>query len=193
LGQQWSILQNGYKPYPCGFVAHAMIDTVRDLRSAAGPGADLAAMTLEVSPESTHLMGNSDPTTGLEAKFSLLYDAAVAWVEGNVTPAAFDAPAVADPRYRAIMERTRITAKEDIPQHSARGSIVLADGRVETAEVAQARGTPARPLTDGDLIEKWGVCFAMADMDPGDLAARILAGDDLSLIDVMDYITGRDP
>jgi 2-methylcitrate dehydratase PrpD len=170
-----------------------MIDTVRDLRSAAGPDADLAAMTLEVSPESTHLMGNGNPQTGLEAKFSLLYEAAVAWVEGNVTPSAFDAPAVADPRYRAVMERTRITADKGIPQHAARGRVVLADGRVETAAVGQARGTPARPLSDDDLIEKWGVCFAMAGMEPGDLAARILSGEDLSLIDVMNYITVRDP
>lgn len=29
LGERWSIRENGYKPYPCGFVAHAAIDAAR--------------------------------------------------------------------------------------------------------------------------------------------------------------------
>ena len=41
LGEAWSILQNGYKLYPCGFVAHAMIDAVRDLRVKAGRASKL--------------------------------------------------------------------------------------------------------------------------------------------------------
>ncbi len=84
LGEQWSVLENGYKPYACSFVAHATVDAVRDLHREAGEGAQLARLRLQVSPESTRLMNKTDPKDELEAKFSLVYEAAVAWTEGNV-------------------------------------------------------------------------------------------------------------
>jgi 2-methylcitrate dehydratase PrpD len=119
LGTNWSVLDNGYKPYPCGFVAHATIDAVRDLREKAGAGAGLTNLRVRVSPESMQLMGKTNPTNELEAKFSLLYDAAVAWVEGNVSPAAFEDDTVNDPRYRAVMDVTRIDVSDTVAQHEA--------------------------------------------------------------------------
>ncbi len=161
LGETWSILENGYKPYPCGFVAHAMIDAVRDLRAKVGGPLKLKRLDLKVSPESTHLMGNPDPTNELEAKFSLLYEAAVAWVDGHVTPAAFEAEAVRDPRYRTVMAVTTITSVNGVAQHEAFAEAEFEGGRVETMHVAHARGTQARPMTDADLLEKFNAAFEL--------------------------------
>jgi len=144
LGERWSILENGYKPYPCGFVAHAMIDAVRDLRAKVGPNAKLKRLKLRVSPESTHLMGNPNPTNELEAKFSLLYDAAVAWVEGHVTPAAFEEEAIADPRYRAVMALTEIITSKEVAQDEAFADAEFADGTTASLHVPHARGTLVR-------------------------------------------------
>ena len=165
LGEDWAILRNGYKPYPCGFVAHAMIDAVRDLRARAGEGRDLTRLDLRVSKESMQLMGNADPTNELEAKFSLLYDAAVAWMDGHVTPAAFEAEAVRDARYRTVMALTRITASSEVAQHEAFVEAEFADGSGEALHVEHARGTPARPLTDQDLIEKFVAAVALGGIE----------------------------
>jgi 2-methylcitrate dehydratase PrpD len=178
LGKKWSILDNGYKPYPCGFVAHAMIDAVRDLRRKVAPDEVLEHLSLTVSPESTHLMGNPDPRNELEAKFSLLYEAAVAWVDGNVTPASFEEEAVKDQRYREIMAATQITTKQGVAQHEAFAEATFQSGRVEKLHVPHARGTQERPLTDDDLLEKFKVALAIGGLSGADaLAGLIMEGE----------------
>lgn len=178
LGDRWSILENGYKPYPCGFVAHAMIDAVRDLRTKVGSTSGLKRLRLEVSPESMRLMGNPDPTNELEAKFSLVYEAAVAWVEGHVTPAAFEDEAVRDPRYRRAMALISIVTSSERAQHEALAEAEFEDGRTESLFVPQARGTQARPLNDTDLREKFDAALQLGGIkDTETLANLVMNGD----------------
>jgi 2-methylcitrate dehydratase PrpD len=174
LGERWSILDNGYKPYPCGFVAHAAIDAVRDLRAQAGEDAELTRLRLRVSPESMRLMNKTDPGNELEAKFSLIYDAAVAWVEGNVSPAAFEDAAIADPRYRSIMALTEITVGDDIAQHEAHADADLAGGGSIEVHVDHARGTTERPMSDSDLRQKFELSFEIGGFDGADALAEFI-------------------
>ena len=47
LGEQWELLQNTYKPYPCGIVFHSVIDACVELRNQyALTDADIAAITV---------------------------------------------------------------------------------------------------------------------------------------------------
>lgn len=189
LGETWLILENGYKPYPCGFVAHATIDAVRDLREKAGVGASLRNLRLTVSPESMQLMGRTNPTNELEAKFSLLYDAAVAWIDGNVSPAAFEDEAVADPRYRAIMAITSIEVGDAVAQHEAFAEAELDDGRAIQVHVEQARGTAERPMSDTDLRLKFNSGLSIGGFDCGDaLASLILSGEAEPVARIMDLV-----
>jgi prepilin-type processing-associated H-X9-DG protein len=194
LGTEWSILRNGYKPYPCGFVAHAMIDAVRELRARSGPTRPLRRLTLRVSPESVHLMGNRDPSNELEAKFSLAYEAAVAWCDGHVTPAAFEEEAVRGPRYRSIMTLTEITASADVAQHEALAEAQFEDGSVERVHVEHARGTPARPMSDTDLFEKFSAALAMgAILDAATLRTLIMDEADVPVSVLMDHLSPAGP
>jgi 2-methylcitrate dehydratase PrpD len=159
-------------------VAHATIDAVRDLKVKTGSAAALKRLSLRVSPESMHLMGNPDPMNELEAKFSLLYEAAVAWVEGHVTPAAFEDEAVRDLRYRAVMALTEITTSEAIAQEEAFAEATFEDGSSDEVHVTHARGTQARPLSDQDLREKFDAALALGGIGDCDaLADLIMAGD----------------
>jgi 2-methylcitrate dehydratase PrpD len=191
LGERWSILENGYKPYPCGFVAHAMIDAVRNLRAKVGPDAKLKSMRLRVSPESTHLMGNPNPTNELEAKFSLLYDAAVAWVEGHVTPAAFEEEAIADPRYRAVMALTEIVTSREVAQDEAFADAEFADGTSAGLHVPHARGTLVRPLTDQDLREKFDAALALGGIRDGSALAKLIMEGDAPVGRLIDGLNGQ--
>jgi len=189
LGECWSILDNGYKPYPCGFVAHATIDAVLDLREQAGKAAELARLRLRVSPESMRLMNKTDPKNELEAKFSLIYDAAVAWVTGNVSPAAFEDAAVADPRYRSIMELTQITVDDEIAQHEAYAEADLADGRCLKAYVEYARGTNQRPMSDDDLRWKFELGLEIGGFKGADaLADFIMTAEAEAVSRIMDSL-----
>ncbi len=174
LGEHWSVIDNGYKPYPCGFVAHATIDAVRDLRAKAGDGAELARLRLRVSPESMRLMDKTNPRNELEGKFSLIYDAAVAWTEGNVSPAAFEDEAICDPRYRDVMALTEITVGEDVAQHEAHASAALTDGRTLDVYVEHARGTSARPMSEDDLRQKFALGLEIGGYRDADTLAEFL-------------------
>jgi 2-methylcitrate dehydratase PrpD len=174
LGEDWSVLRDGWKPYPCGFVAHAMIDAVRALRAKRGTALGLKQLNLRVSTESMHLMGNPDPSNELEAKFSLLYDAGVAWCDGNVTPAAFEEPSVRDPRYRSVMAITRITASPEVAQDEAFAEVVFDDGSKDRFHTVHALGTPSRPMSDKDLADKFTVALAMGGIDNAEELRKLI-------------------
>jgi 2-methylcitrate dehydratase PrpD len=189
LGERWSILDNGYKPYPCGFVAHATIDAVRDLRAQAGEGAALTCLHLRVSRESMRLMNKTDPKNELEAKFSLVYDAAVAWVDGNVSPAAFEDAAIADPRYRSVMAKTRIAVEEGIAQHEAYAAADLSDGRSLQVHVEHPRGTSERPMSDDDLRQKFELGLEIGQFEgAGALAARVMTAENEPVSQILDAL-----
>lgn len=153
LGRDWAISRNGFKPYPCGVVAHAAIDAVLELRAAAD-GTELMGLDLVVSPEAMRLMGNPEPGTGLEAKFSVRYAAAAAWTDGDVGPASFSDGAVARPEVRAAMERITVRGSDTVAQEAA-VALAKTNERELQLTVAHARGTLERPMTDEELMDKF--------------------------------------
>lgn len=150
LGEHWAITDDGFKPYPCGVVAHAAIDAAREL---CLPGELPLTLRVEVPPEAMVLMGNPDPATGLEAKFSVRYVCAVALVDGDVAPAAFTDTALAG--YREAIERVQVTGGPEIGQDEAHAVATFADGSKRHVNIKHARGTLANPLTDADLRAKF--------------------------------------
>ena len=177
LGSSWAVLENGYKPYPCGVVAHAVIDAMLQLRADAPPGDAPTTIRLTVSPETIRLMGNRSPATGLEAKFSVAYAAAVAWVDGHVLPAAFDDATVADPAYQALVRTVRVDPSDSVAQDEAICEVRTASGWTGTAHVEHARGTRARPLDDLELRDKFRAACEVGGVDRAD-----------KLIDVVDRL-----
>jgi 2-methylcitrate dehydratase PrpD len=155
LGSSWAVLDNGYKPYPCGVVAHAAIDAILQIRADVPADDAPAAIHLTVSPETIRLMGKSEPATGLEAKFSVAYAAAVAWVDGNVLPGAFEDATVATPAYRALLRTVDVESSAAVAQDEAICEVRTASGWTGTAHVEHARGTRARPLDDLELQAKF--------------------------------------
>jgi len=155
LGSRWAVLENGYKPYPCGVVAHAAIDGVLQLRAQISPSDGLSALRLQVPPETARLMGNPEPRTGLEAKFSVRYAAAVAWVDAMVLPEAFEDQAVSGPAYRETMERIAVKVIPGLAQDEARIEAETTSGSSLAVHVEHARGTAGRPLTDDELQAKF--------------------------------------
>jgi 2-methylcitrate dehydratase PrpD len=155
LGSRWAVLENGYKPYPCGVVAHAAIDAVLELREQAPPGEHATRIDLTVSPETVRLMGNPAPTTGLEAKFSVAYAAAAAWLDGRILPSTFEDEGVADRGRQALLSAVRVNASDSVAQDAAVCVVSTSSGWTGTARIDHARGTRGRPLDDGDLRAKF--------------------------------------
>lgn len=82
-GGSWQILENTFKPYPCGIVIHPLIDGCLEFHSSTkdahqdgsqrGPQSldDISSIEVVVNPQCVRLCNVRHPRTGLETIFSL--------------------------------------------------------------------------------------------------------------------------
>jgi 2-methylcitrate dehydratase PrpD len=156
------------KPYPCCGYIHGTLEGILDLRRAEGLSApDIAGIIAQIPARNAEILMYPRPETPMQARFSLPYCAAVAALHGAVTVADFAPEAVARPEVRAWLPKVTL---ETHPIHERSSdlsciepSIVtlrLARGGERRIEVAHPRGTPARPLSDGEMSEKFRSCAA---------------------------------
>ena len=95
------------------------------------------------------------PRTGLEAKFSVAYCAALALVHGEAGEEEFAEARLADPAVARVMARVTPEADPALGVGAARLTVRLAGGEVLEESVAAARGTAENPLTREELEAKF--------------------------------------
>jgi len=156
LGQTWALSANGHKLYPSGSLTHPMIDGVVALVTHAGTtGADVARIVVSVSPPAARFTDIRDPTTGMQAKFSLTHCAAAAAAFGRVGPDELSTEVVIRHDLAQLRDRVTVMADQEMGKQDAVVEIELVDGRTLRHEVRGNRGTPASPLTDAELEGKF--------------------------------------
>ena len=126
---------------------------------------------IEVPKNGLSALKHPQPATGLQAKFSGHYCAAVAWIDGRVELASFDDAAIARADVQALMQRTTLTGRtsggeslDTAPVHVT----VRAGGWSDTITVDWAPGSPADPMTRGQLRRKWADCARQGGMAADD-------------------------
>ena len=179
LGSDWENLRNMFKPYPCGVVLNPVIDACLKLRRMPDFSAALvSAVTVRGCPLLKARADRPDVTTGREAQVSAQHAVAVALLRGMAGAAAFSDAAVSDPDVKASRAKVRpIETDEAIPVEAAYVSVRCSDGsRFEASELA-ATGSPARPMTDAALREKFSTLaeYGCPAIDAGALAERLWA------------------
>lgn len=191
-GGRWAIHEVSFKPHAACRHAHAAIDAVLELRARA-QGAPLERLTLGVYGDALTFCDRPAPATPAEAKFSLQHAAAAAWRHGDAALARFTPVEIEDAATVALRARIGLTRDPGCDarypaRFGAVAEAVLADGRVLTAEAADALGDPERPLDDAALIAKARTLFAwggLTDRQSEALAAAALAlGEGASLADL---------
>lgn len=156
LGATWNLLSNGYKLYPSGSLTHPMIDGVLALLAADDIAlGDVGAVAVRVSPPAARFTDLLKPTTRMQAKFSLRHCAAAAVTFGRVSTAELDETVLTRADVVELRDGVKVVADSALGKQDADVEIVLTDGRTLTTEVRGNRGTPAAPLTDADLSEKF--------------------------------------
>ncbi|HEY8449316.1 MAG TPA: MmgE/PrpD family protein, partial [Bacillota bacterium] len=156
MGRQWEIFADGFKPYACGLVIHPSVDGVLALQRQYGFGAqEVERIELEVHPHVLDLTGKRDPRTGLEGKFSVYYAVAAALLDGQLYEEQFSDERVQRPAAIELYRRVEATVDPSLGRGQARVRVLLRDGtRVETF-VTAATGTPANPMSDSQLEQKF--------------------------------------
>ncbi|MCJ1395798.1 hypothetical protein MMC18_008684 [Xylographa bjoerkii] len=134
---RWEILQNSFKPYPCGIICHPVIDgciQLNDMMGSEGLSVDqIEAVRTRVHPLVLELTGKKTPRDGLEAKFSVFHAGAVG----------------------LLYDMIQAEANEILAANEAHITIQLKNGRHLEKHIEHAVGSLRRPMTDKQLTEKF--------------------------------------
>lgn len=163
LGENWAVLQTAIKPYPACHFTHACVDAALLLRKQ---GLDIEAIDRieafvprEVVKTVCEPEANKKrPANSYDAQFSIPYLVAAALIEGKLTLAEIEEPALSDPRILALADKVayRIDPNSSFPKaYSGEVRIALKDGRSLGEREEINRGAPDRPLSDADIIAKY--------------------------------------
>ncbi|HYB43941.1 MAG TPA: MmgE/PrpD family protein [Candidatus Methylomirabilis sp.] len=156
LGKRFEILENSIKPYAACHLTHAAIDAARALRARAAPAAEaVEGLVCHVNPLVLKVAANPAPRTGLEAKFSVAFCTALGLLRGEAGETEFADERLGDAGIARVMARVVPEADSSLGVGAARLTLRLADGRVLDERVSAARGMPERPLTRGEVEDKF--------------------------------------
>jgi 2-methylcitrate dehydratase PrpD len=170
LGSQARIAELGLsvKKYPMCFATHRVIDGTLDLaRGKELRPERVREVRATIGATQASMLRNHEPTSGLEAKFSLEFAVAAALVQRKLGLAELDDAFVRREDIQALMRKVRIATVDTVcpsePTLSLSDRVVVEmdDGRVfDSGEILETRGGLAQPLLPGELEAKFMDCTA---------------------------------
>jgi 2-methylcitrate dehydratase PrpD len=152
-GERWEIMATSYKPYPCGFVIHPVLDCVLDWRRN-NPTAEVTHVVVRGHPLLSVRADRPNVLTGREAQVSVQHAVAAALVTGNAGLDQFTDACVGDPDVLKLRDKVKVLRDDSFPTIAAAVEITTADGKVHQLAQAAARGSDVNPLSDHDLEDK---------------------------------------
>jgi 2-methylcitrate dehydratase PrpD len=115
----------------------------------------VSAVAVRVSPPAARFTDLLHPKTRMQAKFSIRHCAAAAVIFRRVGTSELDESVLTRADVVDLRDRVKLVADPALGKQEADVEILLTDGRTLTAQVRGNRGTPAAPLTDADLSDKF--------------------------------------
>jgi 2-methylcitrate dehydratase PrpD len=138
---------------------------------------EVQAIEIGFPPGADTALVSTNPTTGLEGKFSIEYVAAATVLDGKLTLETFTDAMVQRPEARAMMAKARRYRIEDSSGVFS-GVVGYNDVAIDTTRgrfemrVDKVPGSPAAPMTAADRVEKFLDCAGRVLGEPG--AKRLL-------------------
>ena len=163
LGASWEIMKTSYKPYPCGFVVHPVLDCVLDWRRE-NPKAVVTKVVVTGNPLLGIRTDRPNISTSGQSQVSVQHAVAAALVTGNAGVEQFTDACVNDPKVVALRGKVEVRRDESFATVAAAVEIVTPDGKTHKLSTAAARGSDANPMSDKDLEDK--LRAAAADWNP---------------------------
>lgn len=179
LGTRWEVLQNAYKPYPCGVVLNPVIEAC--LALAAHPELIRQGfeniLSIELTGHSLLRQRTDRPEihTGRESQVSAQHAVAVALVRGRAGLAEFSDHAVRDPVLRSVGRKVRFVDDDSFSVDATKILLVLREGQAIEMRIDVARGATTRPLSDQDIEAKLRTlcAYGQSGVDPEPLIEAV--------------------
>jgi 2-methylcitrate dehydratase PrpD len=189
LGQRYWGEELSFKPWPACRGTHAFIELAQVLAEQHRFGwRDVREVVVHTDAIHRMLMEPKErkqaPMVAIDAKFSIPFTVGLSLVRGKVTLDDFSAEALADRDVLAVASRVVAAPAGDHGRAKGSGgamTIRLADGREVAAEVADALGSPKRPMSDDALMAKFVDCLGRAAQSMSEQRARRLGERILSI------------
>ncbi|WAH37137.1 MmgE/PrpD family protein [Alicyclobacillus dauci] len=153
----------------CRFT-HAPIDAVVAIRGRQREGVAVERIVVETFATAIRVAGHSNPETPQEAKFSIAYCCALAWLIGSVGIQDFEVSHCrSDVNFNQIFSKVEVvhdsTYDDLLPDYNpARVTVFWNDGTLDQQEVLHPIGDPECPITDEILDEKVASLLRAAGM-----------------------------
>jgi 2-methylcitrate dehydratase len=164
LGEQFLITECGYKAFPTEALTHqpitALLEVMVEHKVAPRSVAEIVVRTTTRGADILSDPSKYDPQTKETADHSLPYCIAVAAAKGNVLPSDFEEEALFDPAVRSFLGKIKVVADPEIDAlfpkvKRAVVTVTTLDGTSYTRQEDFAKGSPERPLSDDDVVDKF--------------------------------------
>jgi len=197
LGDPWTFTDPGVsiKPFPSGSLTHpamtAFLDLVRahDLRAE-----DVEEVRVGTNRHMPNALIHHRPDDHLAAKFSMEFCIAILLLRRRAGLAEFRDEVVRDPEVKNTIEKVRfeVDPEAEAAGYNTMTSIIqvrMKDGRELGTQAAFGKGSPANPMSEAELREKFLGCVTEGGIaaDAGQQAADLIL--DLESQQDLDAIT----
>ncbi|MBW1995480.1 MAG: MmgE/PrpD family protein, partial [Deltaproteobacteria bacterium] len=173
LGKPYSIIFPGVglKIYPCCGLTHSPADIVLDLVETHDISADqVEEVTVYAEELLPRVLVYHRPATGYEGKYSLEYVVTAAIMDRRITFETFTDTNVNRPKIQAYLGKIKCMTRPDTEwepmrihpwNHPAEVIIRFKNGTKCSGKAPCARGYPDRPLTTGEILDKFRSCAGL--------------------------------
>ena len=190
-GALWALHEVSFKPWPACRHAHAAIDAALILRADGVRAEDVEAVSIATYADAATFCDKPEPTSVIEAKFSLQHAVVVALMDGPPAMTAFEPSRIEDAATRTLRGRASVVVTDPYasgyPARYGSGVTVrLSSGEERCAHAPDALGDPENPLTLDALVDKarglmaWGGVPAISAERLIEAAVSLAEADDIS-------------
>jgi 2-methylcitrate dehydratase PrpD len=201
--RKWMVLENTFKPYPCGIVSHPAIDAGVAAHDYFANNADIAVsgnlpqdainifsyIEASVTPLTIKLCGVRHPRDAMQTIFSTYHGIAVGLIYGRAGIREYATDVVNEPLIKEIRNRIRLTADDTLKDNQASLTVGYRGVEAETLRmhfvIKHAIGSLQNPMREEQLEKKFA---DQADIGGIDVEAVRLAIEDLWNLEIIEDI-----
>jgi len=198
LGKRFVSENTSIKPYPCCRGVHPTIDaTLQLVRENDIDGDNIGSIQIWCGKGTQGLLGEplevkAKPRNFVDSQFSLAWGCASAIAFKRVGLSCFTNEAIKDEKLLDIASKIRITYEPEFDTgglEPARVEITMKDGKTYTCQMNTATGSPERPASFDECIEKFYGCAEFSALPmPRENADKII--ETVKALDTLDDISG---